>query len=97
MKAEFKVDAWKAREMLVYIANKIFKQRWTVAPERIQDNSVGNEETEETQPKKRKLLNLDHQLPDRITVAKYLSDFSLLSFTVMAERIVNSSENETIT
>lgn len=51
----------------------------------------------ESQAKRRKLSNLDHQLPDSASVAKYLSNLSLLSFTDMAERIVKSDECETVT
>ena len=96
MQSVYKVDARKARELLAYIANKIFQQHWTVAAEK-RKRTESEEEIEECKAKRRKLSNLDHQLPDRKAVASYLADFSLLSFTDMAERISNCGENETVT
>ena len=98
MESKFKVDARKARELLAYIGNTIFQQKWTVAAES-KDGSVEvgveNEEmndNNEPKKKRRKLSNLTYQLPDRSTVAAYLSDFALLSFTDMAERMVEAKE-----
>ena len=103
MEAKFKVDARKARELLAYIGNTIFHQKWTVAEE-TKDKStevdIEDVDTDDNAPKKkrRKLSNLTFQLPDRSTVAAYLSDFALLSFTDMAERMVEAKkENKSIT
>ena len=102
--AVYKVEARKARQLLAYFANKIFKQNWTVAPEKkiVEDEAEDEaEDEEETVPKKKRrssLTNLDYQLPHRETVENYISDFSLLSFKDMAESIVNAkAENKSVT
>ena len=51
-----------------------------------------------TKKKRRKLTFLDYQLPDRATVAKYLEDFSMISYTDMAETMIRAkNENKTVT
>ena len=84
----YKVEARKSRDLLAMLANTVFEQSWTVAPE----NSDEQDDTPST--KKRKTLeNLDHQLLDRATVVTYLSDFSLLSFKHMAQNIQQTPYN----
>ena len=100
MEAVFKVDARKARQLLAFVSNKVFKQKWTVADEKkskVEDEII-DDDGSPVKKKPRKLGNLDYQLPDRVTVSKYLSDFSLLSYTDMAESIVNAAaEDKSVT
>ena len=42
--AVYKVEGRKARELLAYFANKVFKQNWTVATEKMEEEVVVDEE-----------------------------------------------------
>ena len=85
MESVYKFDGRKTPSLLIYIGNKVFKQNWKVGEEAKTDvEEKDNESKEEGKKKRRKLSYLDNQLPDRVTVAKTVEDFTLLSYMGMA-------------
>ena len=99
MEAVYKFDARKAPDLLMYIANKIFKQNWTVGEEKMQKAKDKSEElNDKSQKQRRNLSSLDFQLPDRATIAKIVEDFALLSYTDMTESMFRAKrKGKTVT
>ena len=87
MESVYKVDERKALNLLMYVANKVFKQKWTVGEEK-------KTKDEGEVKKRRKRSYLDYQLPDRATIAKVLDDFALLSYADMAEAMIETNKEE---
>ena len=81
----YKVDARKAPNLIMYVANKVYKQKWTVGEEKkMEDEDEETNTNDEGEVKKRRTLSyLDYKLPDRATIAKVLDDFALLSYSDM--------------
>ena len=59
----------------------------------LHDDAVDDLEYDGKRKKRRKLDFLDYQLPDRLTVSKYLEDMSLLSVADMAESMISAKED----
>ena len=93
----FKVENRKASKLLAYIANKVFKQEWTVLDESEPEHTG---ETDEHKPHskkpRRQLCHLDYVLPHRSAISKMVESFSLLSFTDMAESIEAAREEQKV-
>ena len=96
MESVYKVDARKAPNLLMYVVNKVFKQKWTVGKEKkTKDEGEETNTNDQGEVKKRcKLYYLDYQLPDRATIAKVLDNFALLSYADMAEAMIEANKEE---
>ena len=96
MESVSKVDAGQRPSLLAYIANKLFGQKWIVEEDKSVDDHMKIEEEAPVVKKRKNIGCLEYSLPSRTSVGKMIEDFSILSYTDMAESVTKAKENDSI-